>query len=247
MAEPASSIVPTIVRRSVVDSTQRVAFALAEAGTADRTVVVADTQTAGRGRRGRPWLDEPGTSLLASIVVRPRLSLGDLPTLSLATAVAVAEALETVAGVAARLKWPNDVLVGGRKIAGILLESRVAAEPVVVVGIGLNLRQARFAAELESVATSVRIETGRLVERETMLDALLGAFDRWRSTLETRGFAGVRARWLALADTIGREVTVDARSGVAIDLDPRGALVVRDSTDAIHHVMAGELASVRPD
>ncbi len=247
MAEPAAAVAPPIVRLSAVDSTQRAAFALAEAGAADRTVVVAETQTAGRGRRGRPWGDEPGASVLASIVVRPRLALTDLPKLSLATAVGVAEALDAVAGVGARLKWPNDVLVRGRKIAGILLESRLGAEPVVVVGIGLNLQQGAFPDELARTATSVRLETGRLIERETMLDALLRAFDRWRSTLETRGFAAVRARWLALADTIGREVTVDSRSGLAIDLDLRGALVIRDATGAIHHVVAGELASVRPD
>jgi BirA family biotin operon repressor/biotin-[acetyl-CoA-carboxylase] ligase len=242
VAEQRSSIVPALVRLPVVDSTQRVAVALAEAGAADRTVVVADTQTAGRGRRGRAWHDEPGASVLASVVVRPRLSVGDLPKLSLAAAVAVADAIEGVAGVAARLKWPNDVIVGGRKIAGILLESRVAAaDCLVVVGIGVNLRQAAFPPELATTATSVRLESGRLVERETMLAALLAAFDTWRATLETRGFAPVRARWLALADTIGRQVTIDGRSGVAVDLDLAGALVIRDSAGSIHRVVAGEL------
>jgi BirA family biotin operon repressor/biotin-[acetyl-CoA-carboxylase] ligase len=247
VAEPTPSVTRAIVRLPVVDSTQRVAFALAEAGASDRTVVVADTQTAGRGRRGRLWRDEPGTSVLISIVVRPRLAVADLPKLSLATAVAVAEALDTVGGIVARLKWPNDVVVRGRKIAGILLESRLSAEPIVVVGIGLNLHQAEFPVDLATTATSVRLETGRPVERETMLDALLAAFDRWRATLETRGFAPVRARWLERADTIGREIRVDSRTGVAVDLDRDGALVLRDSVDALHHVAAGELTRVRPD
>ena len=186
-------------------------------------------------------------SVLTSIVVRPRLAVADLPKLSLATAVAVAEALDTVGGIVARLKWPNDVVVRGRKVAGILLESRLTAEPIVVVGIGLNLNQTEFPADLATTATSVRLETSRRVERETMLDALLAAFDRWRATLETRGFAPVRARWLELADTIGREVRVDSRTGVAVDLDRDGALVLRDSVDAIHHVVAGELTRGRPD
>ncbi len=235
-----------IVRRAVVDSTQRVAFALAEAGAADRTVVVADTQTAGRGRRGRPWHDEPGASVLASIVVRPCLAIRDLPKLSLVAALAVAEAIEAAAGLVPRLKWPNDILVNGRKIAGILLESRVVTDPVVVVGIGINLRQRAFPPELTATATSVRIESGRTMEREALLDATLAAFDVWRAALEGQGFAPVRARWLALADTIGRAVSSEGCAGIATDLDAEGALVVRDHAGRLHHVVAGELAAVSP-
>ena len=244
MPDASPPIVPPIVRRAVVDSTQRVAFALAEAGAVDRTVVVADTQTAGRGRRGRPWHDEPGGSVLASIVVRPRLAVRDLPKLSLVAALAVAEAIETVAGVAPRLKWPNDILVNGRKVAGILLESRIVTDPVVVVGIGINLGQRAFPLELTATATSVRIETGHTVEREAMLDATLAAFDVWRAVLEGPGFAAVRARWLELADTIGRAVSSEHCMGIATDLDAEGALVVRDHAGRLHHVVAGELGAV---
>lgn len=246
MPDAPSPILRPIVRYAVVDSTQRVAFALAEAGAADRTVVVADTQTAGRGRRGRPWHDEPGGSVLASIVVRPRLAVRDLPKLSLVAALAVAEAIEAVAGLRARLKWPNDILVNGRKIAGILLESRVETEPVVIVGIGINLGQRAFPPALMATATSVRMETGRTVEREAMLDEMLAAFDRWRATLEGQGFARVRARWLERADTIGRAVSIEERVGIAIDLDADGALVVRDHAGALHRVVAGELGAVSP-
>ena len=246
MPDSAPSIVPAIVRHAVVDSTQRVAFALAEAGAVDRTVVVADTQTAGRGRRDRPWHDEPGGSVLASIVVRPRLAVRDLPKLSLVAALAVAEAIEAVAGLGPRLKWPNDILVNGRKIAGILLESRVTAEPVVVVGIGINLEQSAFPPELTATATSVRLESGRTVPREAMLDAALAAFDVWRAALEGQGFPAVRARWLELADTIGRAVSSEECVGIATDLDAEGALVVRDHAGRLHHVVAGELGAVLP-
>ncbi len=231
---------PQIVRLGVVTSTQSVAFELAESGAPDRTVVVADTQTAGRGRRGRRWLDEPRASLLASIVVRPRLAIRDLPKLSLTTGVAVADALEAIAGLAVRLKWPNDLVVHERKIAGILLESRIAIEPLVVVGVGVNLGQHRFPHELAGTATSVDLETGQRVERDAMLEAVLAAFDTWRARLEREGFASVRERWLALTDTIGRRVTVDGRVGVAVDLDGDGALVIRDAV-GVHHVVAGEV------
>jgi BirA family biotin operon repressor/biotin-[acetyl-CoA-carboxylase] ligase len=232
--------VPEIVRLGVVGSTQAVAFELAERGAADGTVVVAETQTAGRGRRGRRWHDEPGDSLLMSIVGRPRLTARDLPKLSLATAVAVAEALAAVTGLPARLKWPNDVLVDGRKLAGILLESRTITEPLVVAGIGINLRQRSFPDALAATATSVHLAGGRAVEREAMLQAVLVAFARWRARLEGEGFAPLRARWLALADTIGRAVTVGDHTGVAVDLDRDGALVLRHG-HGTRLVVAGEV------
>ena len=236
-----TSCAASIVRLDTVDSTQSVAFALAERGAPDRTVVVADQQSAGRGRRGRTWRAPAGASLLASILVRPRLPQALLATLSLTTAVATAEALRRVAPVAARVKWPNDVLVGGKKIAGILLESRIStvvSEPgrtllapppveadlkapvTTAIGIGVNLGQREFPPDLE---------------------ALLEAFDAWRARLEGDGFGPVRERWRALSDTLGRRVTVDAVSGVATDLDTDGALLI-DVGDGTARVIAGEIS-----
>jgi BirA family biotin operon repressor/biotin-[acetyl-CoA-carboxylase] ligase len=239
----------TIVRVSRVDSTQGTIFDLATQGAPDRTVVVADYQAAGRGRRGRAWDAPPGTSLLTSILVRPCGAPERWGGYSLVSALAVADALARVAGLGARLKWPNDVLVGGRKIAGILLESRIPAasssatggvDAVIAVGIGVNLGQRAFPAGLAARATSVALETGRLVERDATLTALLDAFDGWRAQLERDGLAPIRARWLALADTIGRRVSVDGVTGVAVDLDVDGALVLQDG-ERRHRVVAGEL------
>jgi BirA family biotin operon repressor/biotin-[acetyl-CoA-carboxylase] ligase len=232
-----------VVRLERVDSTQTSAFALAASGAEDRTVVVADYQAAGRGRRGRTWEATPGQSLLATILVRPRLVLAQWPAYSLATAVAVAEALARAAALAARLKWPNDVLIRGRKIAGILLESRIEAgrtPAAVAIGVGINLGQRAFPAALAARATSVAIEAGRVVSRDAMLATLLDAFDEWRGRLEGEGMASVRARWLALADTIGQRVSIDGVSGVAVDLDPDGALVLEDGGRR-HRVVAGEI------
>jgi BirA family transcriptional regulator, biotin operon repressor / biotin---[acetyl-CoA-carboxylase] ligase len=235
---------PPIVRLDRVDSTQTVAFALAERGAADRTVVIADQQEAGRGRRGRVWQAPPRTSLLASILIRPRLPQALLATLSPTTAVATAEALRRVAPLSPRLKWPNDVLVGGRKIAGILLESRsiASAEPILVIGVGVNLRQRKFPPELTGRATSVELETGRPVDRDTLLETLLEQFDTWRARLEGEGFGSVRERWKSLSDTIGRRVTVDGISGTATDLDSDGALLI-DAGDGVRRVIAGEIAT----
>ena len=230
---------PTIVHLDEVDSTQTRVFALAAEGAADGTVVLADVQHAGRGRRGRAWMAGAGESLLASILCRPRLAPSALPLLSLTTAVAVAETLQTF-GVNARIKWPNDVLAGGRKIAGILLESRLGVDPVVAVGIGINVHQRTFAGDLASRATSIFLETARPPEVRSLLDQLLERFQGWRALLEAAGFAPVRERWRELTTTLGSRVTIDGISGVACDLDAEGALVV-DAGGVVHRMVAGEM------
>ena len=236
----------SVLRLGAVDSTQRVAFALAEEGAADGTVIVANSQHAGRGRRGRAWVDEPGASLLFSILVRPRLSPTHWPLLSLMTAVAVARALGRVAGLPARLKWPNDILVDGRKVAGILLESRLTGKPVVIIGVGINLAQERFPADLQARATSVRQVTGRLVEPDRLLEAVLDEFDTWRGQLEEEGFRAIGAAWKTLSSTLGAWVRVDEVSGRAVDLDEDGALVIDDGLIR-HRVRAGELMEESAD
>jgi BirA family biotin operon repressor/biotin-[acetyl-CoA-carboxylase] ligase len=232
---------PSIVRVGRVDSTQAIAFGLAAQGAADRTVVVAESQAAGRGRRGRVWVDEPGASLLLSVIVRPRLPPARLPLLSLAAGVAVAGTLAEATGLNPRLKWPNDVLVDGAKIAGILLESRLGAAPLVVLGIGINLTQTQFPSPLAMRATSVALAGGRPVTAEALLPPLLEALDRQREALQRGALDAVLARWRALADTLGRTVSVDGVSGVAVDIDDDGALVVADG-ERRRRVVAGEVA-----
>jgi BirA family transcriptional regulator, biotin operon repressor / biotin---[acetyl-CoA-carboxylase] ligase len=237
---------PALVRLRRVESTQTVAFTLAADGASDRTVVIAEAQSAGRGRRGRTWHDEPGASLLTSIILRPRLTPARLPMLSLTAGIAVAEALERVTGLSPRLKWPNDVLVDGRKLAGILLESRLGtsslgAAPLVVLGIGVNLAQRAFPAELADRATSVFLASGRRVEPDALLGPLLETLDAWRARLETEGGAPIRERWRRLADTLGRRVAIDGVVGIAADVDEDGALIVVDGP-ARHRVVAGEVA-----
>jgi len=256
---------PAVIRKGSVASTQTVALELAEQGAPDRTVVIADHQTAGRGRRGARWEDEPGASLLMSVVLRPDLEPARLPTLSYVAAIAVAEALAAVVPIAPRLKWPNDVLVGSRKIAGILLETKLhgmtghvgapasssrppaavsehtaPATTVTILGVGINLGQRHFPPALADRATSVAIETGLAVDREVLLTALLDRFDVWRRRLEAEGFDVVRRRWIALSDTIGRRINVEGRVGIAQDLDQDGALIL-ETGDGRQRVVAGEM------
>lgn len=238
MTDPSAP--PAVIRLGAVDSTQNVAWGLVDENIADGTVVTAQSQHDGRGRRGRHWHDEPGTSLAASVILRPRLAVAALGGLSFAAALAVAEALESEAGLAPRLKWPNDVLVDRRKIAGILLESRATPAPVVVVGLGINLTQRAFPAAIADRATSVALAGGRAASPEALLDAVVRALDAWRRRLEREGFEPLRQRWRALADTLGRRVSIDGVEALAVDLDVDGALLVeREGT--VHRVVAGEV------
>jgi BirA family biotin operon repressor/biotin-[acetyl-CoA-carboxylase] ligase len=228
-----------VVRLDSVDSTQRYAARLAAAGAADGTVVRAETQTAGRGRRGRVWQDVPGESVLMSIVARPSLALAQLPLLSLAVGVSVAEALIAAAGVDARLKWPNDVLLDRRKVAGILLERHGEA---VVIGIGINVAQRAVPPALEGIATSVLLGGGR-PDREAIVATVLEGLARWRERLEREGFEPVRARWMALTAMRGQQVTVDGIHGRTVGLDADGALLL-DADGVITRVIAGEVLAV---
>jgi BirA family biotin operon repressor/biotin-[acetyl-CoA-carboxylase] ligase len=237
--EPGAPGAREVIRLATVDSTQAVAFTLAERGAADGTAVVATSQQAGRGRRGREWVGEPGRSLLCSIVTRPALAPARWPLLSLVTAVAVARALERLAGVEARLKWPNDVLLEGRKVAGILLESRLDP-PVVVIGIGINVGQSRFPSELADRAVSLAQVTGRQVDHDQLLGAVLDELADGRAHLEREGSGPLRTAWMARSATLGTWVTVDGLRGRAVDLDEDGALVLDDGGRR-HRVMAGEL------
>jgi BirA family biotin operon repressor/biotin-[acetyl-CoA-carboxylase] ligase len=163
------------------------------------------------------------------------LPIARLPTLSIAAGVAVAEAL-IECGVDARLKWPNDVVVGGRKIAGVLLERHGDA---VILGLGVNVAQRSVRSQLAAQATSVAIEGGR-ADRDAVLAAVLAAVARWRGRLEREGFEPVRARWTALASMLGRRVTADAVAGTAIGLDDDGALLVETEAGATR-VLAGDV------
>ena len=201
--------------------------------------MVANHQHAGRGRRGRVWQAAPGTSLLASIVLRPRLAPPEAPRLSFAAAIAVAEAIERLTGVTPKLKWPNDVLLRGRKVAGILLEARAEAS-IVVLGIGVNLGQTSFPDDVRDRAISVLQATGIALDRDRLLTVIRERLDVWRARLTTEGFAPLRERWLELSSTIGRVVQIDGVTGPAVDLDVSGALIVADGSGR-RAILSGEI------
>ncbi|MHB8418139.1 MAG: biotin--[acetyl-CoA-carboxylase] ligase [Myxococcales bacterium] len=230
-----------------VDSTNEEARGLAEAGAGHGELVVAEWQRHGRGRRGRSWLAPRGSSLLFSLILRPELPPARAPELTLTAAVAVAEVLREAA-FDARIKWPNDVLIGGRKVAGILTE--LSAEPsrirfaVLGIGVNVNLEREALPPEVAEAATALSIERGEPVPRSFLLAALLTSLEGWLDRLCGAGFAGVAARWRELSATLGARVTVEGaegRGGVAIDLDETGALLVRDDAGVTRRVIAGDV------
>lgn len=235
-----------------VASTNDVAKERARAGAAQLSVVLAGNQYAGRGRYGREWTSPPG-NLFLSVLLRPAGRFPDAGLIPLAAGVAAAEALDAF-GVRARLKWPNDLMVTGRKIGGLLTEAASGAEGLesVVLGIGINLALdvARAPAELKETLTSVRAETGRAPSPEEAAAETLGRVAVWYHALAREGAATVLAAWRARSvPWWGRPVEVRAGSGlvrgVARDVDERGALLLELPDGARATLLSGEARELR--
>ncbi len=215
---------------------------LAREGAPDGTVVTARHQTGGRGRRGRAWWDAPGESLLLSVLLRPAVPAGHVSQLSLVAALAVTDALASAAAVMGRIRWPNDVLVGGSKISGILPDAVCGTDGRVehaIVGIGINLDQRSFPPELAGQATSLRLLTGRAHDparvEAAVLTALSVRYDAWLSG----GFGALRDAWRSRSSTIGTRVGLpDGGDGVAVDVDGDGALLVDVGGGTLTRVVA---------
>jgi BirA family biotin operon repressor/biotin-[acetyl-CoA-carboxylase] ligase len=215
-----------------VTSTNDVASVLAEHGGPEGTVVVANAQSAGRGRHGRVWFSPAGAGLYVSAILRP--SARSVPPVTIAAGVAVAEGILEATGLASRLKWPNDVYVEERKVAGILAEagSTTVGLQYIVLGFGINLMPAAYPAEVAARATSLEEELGRPVDRGLLLAACLACLAARYEDLQRSRAAAVLEAWRSRArPLVGRSVewtTGESLSrGVAEDIDETGALLVR--------------------
>lgn len=221
-------------------STNDVALVHARAGAAHGTIVTADAQTAGRGRLGRVWASPPERNLYLSIVVRAPRSLADLAPLTLAIGVGVVDAVRDEGVTAATLKWPNDVLVGPRKLAGILCE--VAQEGCVVAGIGVNVNvtRAEMPPEIAARATSIADERGAPIDRAAFTERLLATLEPWIDRFLAGGVAAIAAAWEARIDASLLLRTAGV-TGRALGLDRDGALRLRDAAGVIHRIHAGDV------
>jgi BirA family biotin operon repressor/biotin-[acetyl-CoA-carboxylase] ligase len=231
-----------------IDSTNRYVLDEARAGAPEGLVAVADHQTAGRGRVGRSWEATPGSSLLVSVLLRPELPAPRLFLLTLAAGLALADALATASGVAARLKWPNDLVVHDRKLAGLLAEADLDAGTAraVVIGAGCNLTADAFPRDLAAQATAVELEAGFAVDRDALLVAFLVALAERLDDLDTV-LTDARTRSATLGRRVRIELPGDQRlEGVATALADDGALIVRDDSGHLHTIAVGDVVHLRP-
>ncbi|OPZ60739.1 MAG: Bifunctional ligase/repressor BirA [Deltaproteobacteria bacterium ADurb.Bin510] len=228
-------------------STNQDARELAEQGAAEGSLVVAEQQTAGRGRRGRSWYSAPGVGVYLSLILRPALAASEVARLTITAAVAACEALRELSGLDVRIKWPNDLLVGQRKLGGILTEVSMDQESVsyAVVGLGLNVATGDFPPELAAIATSLRLASGRELRRAAVVRGVLERFERRYDELLNEGFAGILAEFKALSNVIGREVEVtiagEGLRGLARDIDADGFLLLELGGGGVKRVLAGDI------
>ena len=231
------------------DSTSRQARALADDGAGEGALILAESQTRGRGRKGRTWFTPKGEGIFMSMILRPPMAPMDAPRLTLVTAVALAEALIDATGLDIRIKWPNDILCRGKKLAGILTELSTEMDAVnhVIIGLGLNVNTPKesFPEELKGKASSILAESGISHSRCKIIQRFLERFERHYNDLLSDGFPDLLDRWKALSDTIGQRVCVEmigkSLTGTIRDMDPNGFLVLEDENGVRHRILSGDL------
>jgi len=234
---------------SALASTNDTAFQLGREGAPDRTAVFADTQSRGKGRMKRLWHSPPARNLYLSLLLRPPLAAEALSPFPLAAGVAVARVLLPHAGKdSVRLKWPNDVLLSGRKAAGILAEVRTKKKMadflVVGIGINVNMEGVDFDPSIRDIATSLREATGRSVSRLGLAVDLLRAFEGCYARFLQEGFPSLREEWLRFTGMVGQQVRVslgnDVCCGIVETIGWDGALVLRDGQGLIRRMTIGD-------
>ncbi len=247
-----NSIARNIVHYFRTDSTNAVALKLAAEGAEHGTVVVAEEQTAGRGRLGRAWYSEKSSGLYTSVIIRPPLTPAAAPVLTLMAGLAAQKAVSTVTGLAVDIRWPNDLLVNGKKVCGILTEMSAEVDRLhaVVLGIGINVNHSLMPTELENIATSLRVEAHRGISRVQVLVALLRELERHYQLLLKSGNKAITERWAAASTFAhGKRVRVVTAAGEALatttGVDPSGALKIQYDDGRPDSLMAGEVVEVK--
>lgn len=208
-------------------------------------VVIADQQTHGRGRQGRSWHSEPGTGLYLSTLLKPGLPPENLALVTLMAGVATVSAIQQQATVPATLKWPNDILLNGKKLAGILCE--YIPGTAVIVGIGINLNQVSFPEDIQSIATSLKLETGNTINRADLVLSLLEKLDREYEIFLQGKKASLIQKWTQQSNMFGKTVTVHQKgkslTGTAMELDPEGRLILLTSDGEKYMLDSGEVST----
>ncbi|HML95128.1 MAG TPA: biotin--[acetyl-CoA-carboxylase] ligase [Thermodesulfobacteriota bacterium] len=237
-------------------STNSVLYRLAENGASEGTVVVADMQTEGKGRLGRTWISPPGVNLYLSVLLRPSIAAYDAPLLTFTASIAIAETMKRTGIPEPTIKWPNDVVIDGRKAAGVLTEMKLKGERAefVIVGIGVNINMTaeamrRDMGEVSKTATSLREALGREIDRAKFTADLLLELEAWYRTFTGRGKSALLAEWTERWGARGQRVWVSledktAFQGIAEGIDNDGHMLVRREDGELVTVVAGDVSTL---
>ncbi len=212
------------------------------------TIIVADRQTAGRGRSGHNWESPAGTSIAMSVLLRPAVDDNSIPIITLIAALAVSHAIKEVCSLDTKIKWPNDIIVNNRKVCGILTELDISnGNKSLILGVGINVNQEAFPEEISQVATSLRMETGSQVDRELVVDRFAEALEKYyKLFLQTGDMSLLRDQYENLLINIDKEVKVldpsENLTGTARGIDELGQLIVETEDGELHSIYAGEVS-----
>jgi len=239
----------TIHHFHALDSTNSKAYQLALNDAEEGEVVIAESQEKGRGRLGRHWFSPPFLNLYISIILRPKISPHQASLITLMAAVATADAIQKFSGLLPLIKWPNDILLHDRKVAGLLNEIHSEMDRIhfVILGIGVNLNMSEkmFSKEIRSVATSLKIEMGQTISRKAFLQSLLQELEKWYTIFIKEGNAIILKAWRDRAHIKGRRVKVTSFGeklvGMAVDVDSDGALILETEDGKRERVVAGDI------
>ncbi|MDE5411896.1 biotin--[acetyl-CoA-carboxylase] ligase [Alkalihalobacterium chitinilyticum] len=230
-------------------STQEVAHRLAQEGAVEGHVVIADEQTSGKGRLGRVWHSPIGTSISMSIILRPKVSPQKAPQLTLLAAVAVVRGIEKTTGLQCSIKWPNDILLNGKKIVGILTEMQSEPDYVhsVIIGIGINVNHKReqFSSELREIATSLAIAKGEEVSRAKLMSSVFYELESLYEQYLLEGFDVIKPQWESYAISLGKRIvarTIQGTiEGVAKGITNDGVLLLEDDDQVVHQIYSADI------
>ncbi|MDL1967568.1 MAG: biotin--[acetyl-CoA-carboxylase] ligase [Deltaproteobacteria bacterium] len=242
-----------IIYLKETDSTNTRAKELAAHGASEGTLVIAEKQTNGRGRRGRSWFSPPGDGIYFSLILRPAISPNETPRITLMTAVVLAETLISLMKLKLRIKWPNDILVNEKKLAGILTEISTEMDAVnyIVVGLGLNVNTLfeNSSQEIKKSATSILIETGNRTSRVKLIQKFLKLYEQYYDMFKKNNFEPIMNRWRQLADIIGKQIKVDVvgetHIGEVVDVDNDGVLILKDDQGKLQRIFSGDVTLAR--
>ncbi|MFC1548732.1 biotin--[acetyl-CoA-carboxylase] ligase [Candidatus Omnitrophota bacterium] len=232
-----------------IGSTNNKAYELAEAGEPEGTLVIAESQTHGKGRIGRKWMSPKGTGIYMSLILRPDVEADEIPSVTLITAAAIISALKKVYSLKAKMKWPNDILIGGKKVCGILTEIKAQPDRVefLVLGIGINVNTP--SSKLPPEGTSLKNECGRHIDRVELAKNMLVEIEKDYSKFSKKGFAALREECMDYSLTLGKRVKVSEHhrsiEGVAVDIDEKGALIVKTDNGELKRVFSGDVVLCR--